>query len=234
MSVIHVEGLRKTYATFELAIDDWNVERGEIVGLVGNNGAGKSTLLKLLFGVEEPDAGRVDVLDLAPHLFPVELRRQVALMTDDEPVWPSTTCGEALDLIGGYYPTWDAERARALADQFQLPLDQRGSGLSKGQRTRFNLIAALSFRPQLLFLDEPGTGLDLQGRRALLASVLEHMRDVPDATVIISSHQLHDVSRLADRITVLHEGRIFRDGPTPELVPEESTLEEAMISWGLA
>ena len=98
---------------------------------------------------------------------------------------------------------------------------------------RLRLLLAMAFRPRVLLLDEPAAGLDLAGRRTLLDSVLEVVRD-PGRTVIISSHLLHDVERIADRLLVLDRGNVVREGSTDDLVGTEQTLEEAMIHWGAA
>jgi ABC-2 type transport system ATP-binding protein len=95
------------------------------------------------------------------------------------------------------------------------------------------LVTAMAFRPHVLVLDEPATGLDLAGRRSLLESVLEVVRD-PERAVIVSSHQLLDVQRISDRLFVLNEGKVVREGRTDALVGEERTLEEAMELWGVA
>jgi ABC-2 type transport system ATP-binding protein len=105
--------------------------------------------------------------------------------------------------------------------------------LSKGQGTRIRLVLAMAFRPRVLVLDEPATGLDLAGRRSLLRSVLDVVRD-PQRTVIVSSHQLQDVERIADRLLVLDAGQVIQQGPTADLVGDDRTLEEAMVSWGAA
>jgi ABC-2 type transport system ATP-binding protein len=91
----------------------------------------------------------------------------------------------------------------------------------------------MAFRPRLLVLDEPATGLDVAGRRSLLESVLEAVRD-PERSVIVSSHMLADVERIADRLLVLEEGRVVKDGRTDDMVGEHRTLEEAMVDWGAA
>ena len=102
--------------------------------------------------------------------------------------------------------------------------------LSKGQGTRIRLITAMAFKPEILILDEPAAGLDLEGRRSLLESVLEIIQD-SHRCVMISSHLLTDIERVSDRLLVLDQGKIVRQGLTSTLVGEKRTLEEALISW---
>ena len=118
-----------------------------------------------------------------------------------------------------------------MLDRFELSPAQKVWELSHGQGTRLRLITAMAFRPTLLVLDEPAAGLDLAGRRSLLESVLDVVRD-PQRSVVFSSHALHDVERIADRLLVLNRGNVVRDGATDALVGEGRTLEEALEAWG--
>lgn len=150
-------------------------------------------------------------------------------MSDDLPVF-DLRVGELLRVLSGYYPRWDAGLVRGLLDRFELDPRQRARDLSKGQATRLRITCALAHRPRIVLLDEPATGLDLVGRRRLLEAVLEVVQD-EDRAVVISSHQLADIERIADRLLVLARGRVLAEGATPELVGEGQTLEEAMLGW---
>jgi ABC-2 type transport system ATP-binding protein len=143
----------------------------------------------------------------------------------------STRIDRALQLLSGYYETWDGELARELLERFRLPASEQTGSLSKGQATCLRVLFALCFRPQLLVLDEPGTGLDLGSRQRMLQTVLEVIQD-PGRSVIVSSHQLHDVQRIADELLVLSQGQILKQGSVGDLVHESVSLEDAMISWG--
>jgi ABC-2 type transport system ATP-binding protein len=136
-------------------------------------------------------------------------------------------------MLSGYYPSWDRELVEQLLDRFKIDPRQKVAKLSKGQGTRIRLLVAMAFRPKVLLLDEPASGLDLGGRHTLLTSVLDVVRD-PERSVIISSHMLQDVERISDRLLVLNEGRVVKEGATSDLVGEERTLEEALVAWGAA
>jgi ABC-2 type transport system ATP-binding protein len=217
---------------FTLKIPRWDVQPGEVVGVVGTNGAGKSSLLMALAGRLNRTSGEVRVFGYDPQLYPRQVRERMGFMTDDALVY-GVSIGAALHLLSGYYPTWDHDWCDELIQRLKLDPHAEATGLSKGQRTRFNLVAALAYRPEVLVLDEPATGLDLAGRRELLKVVLEAMRDDGGA-VIISSHQLTDVARISDALLVLDQGRVVQQGSAPELVGTDRTLEEAMVDWGLA
>jgi ABC-2 type transport system ATP-binding protein len=217
---------------FTLRMPSWRVGRGEVIGVVGPNGAGKTTLLETLSGLRKPTAGSVRVFDHDPWLEPVTVRSRLGFMTDDMPVLLQRV-DRLLRLLSGYYPSWDAALVEQLLTRFRLDPRAKAHKLSKGQGTRLRLITAMAFRPAVLVLDEPATGLDVGGRRALLESVLEVVRD-PERSVIISSHMLADVERVADRLLVLNAGEVVTEGATDALVGEDRTLEEALVAWGAA
>ena len=217
--------------TFALALSGWQVEPGQVVGVVGPNGAGKTTLLEALGGLRPVTSGSIRVFGRDPWREP-EVRVALGFASDDMPVF-DLRVGPLLRLLSGYYPTWDAGLVESLLERFKLDPTAKAHTLSKGQGTKLRLVAAMAFRPRVLVLDEPATGLDLAGRRSLLESVLDVVRD-PGRAVIVSSHQLLDVQRIADRLLVINEGRVVREGATDALVGEGRTLEEAIEAWGAA
>ncbi len=230
--LIVVNGLRIRRGAFTLDIPNWRVEPGQVIGVVGPNGAGKTTLLEALAGLRPAAPGQIRVFGRNPWRSPVEVRSALGFMSDDMPLF-GMRIAPMLKMISGYYSTWDAGLAEELLARFELDPRQHVDRLSRGQGTRIRLVTALAFRPRLVLLDEPAAGLDLSGRRALLESVLEVVRD-PERSVLVSSHLLRDVERIADRLIVIHEGRVVREGPTDELVGEGRTLEEALLEWGAA
>lgn len=232
VDLVHVHELRVRRDGFVLDVPEWRVAPGEVVGLVGPNGAGKTTLLETLAGLRPTTSGSVRALGNDPWANPAKVRSRLGFMSDDMPVF-DTRVGSLLRMLSGYYPTWDTELVELLLERFKLDPRLKASRLSKGQGTRLRLITALAFRPTLLILDEPAAGLDVTGRRTLLESVLNVVRD-PARSVLVSSHMLADVERIADRLLVLNEGRVVKDGPTDGLVGEHRTLEEALIDWGAA
>ncbi len=231
-ALVHLNDVRCRRGRFELHIPQWTVMPGEVVGLVGRNGVGKTTLLRLLAGIDPADSGQVAVLGLDPIAHFVDVRSRCAFMSDEQPVF-TMRIAKLLRFVSGYYPTWDAAYAEALLDRFELDPKANTGTLSRGQGTRLRLLIAMAFRPELLILDEPGTGLDLAGRRELLKSVIE-VAGAGDRSVIISSHQLSDVERICDRLLVLNNGEVLRDGTAEELIEYGQSLEDAMFGWGAA
>ncbi len=231
-SLIEVRDLKVRRGAFVLDVPGWRVEPGQVIGVVGPNGAGKTTLLETLAGLRPASSGSVRVFGRDPWREPEVVRVALGFASDDMPVF-DLRIGPLLRLLSGYYPTWDAALAESLLARFKLDPAAKAHTLSKGQGTRLRLVTAMAFQPRVLVLDEPATGLDLAGRRSLLESVLEVVRD-PERAVIVSSHQLLDVQRIADRLLVINEGRVVREGATDALIGEGRTLEEAIEAWGAA
>jgi len=230
--LVDVQGLVVRRGTFRLEVPAWKVGPGQVVGIVGPNGAGKTTLLEAVAGLRPVDGGSVHVFGLDPWRHPVEVRSALGFMSDDMAVF-ELRVDRLLRMVSGYYPSWDGELAGRLVERFAIDTRKKAGELSRGQGTRLRLVMAMAFRPRLLVLDEPAAGLDLSGRRRLLESVLEVVRD-PQRSVLVSSHVLHDVERVADRLLVLSSGRVVQEGETAALVGEDRTLEEAIEAWGAA
>ena len=224
-----VSGLEIHRGTFSLQIDDWSLEPGEVVGLVGPNGAGKTTFLERLAGLRGSRSGQVSVFGRDPWADPT-VREELGFMSDDMPLF-TMRIGPLLRMLSGYYRNWDADLVESLLEKFKLDPHDKVHKLSKGQGTRLRLITAMAFRPRILLLDEPATGLDVMGRRTFLESVLDIVRD-PGRSVMISSHMLADVERVADRLLVLDGGKVVKKGRTDDLIGAKRTLEEALLDWG--
>jgi ABC-2 type transport system ATP-binding protein len=231
-ALIRAAGLQLRRRAFQLHIDTLEVQPGSVVGLVGPNGSGKTTLMEALVGLRPIHAGTVRVVGLDPRRSGAQIRETVAITSATRPL-PAMRVGTLLDRVAPYYPTWDAELAQSLVERFSVDLLARVPNLSTGQRARLRLVLALASRPRVVLLDEPGLGLDLSQRRALFTSVLEVVQD-PERSVVISSHQLEDLERLADHLVVLAGGRCVRQGPIEDLVGDGQTLEEALLRWGAA
>ncbi len=231
-TLLEVRDLQVRRGEFLLEVPAWKVPAGQVIGVVGANGAGKTTLLRTLPGLLTPTAGSVRVCGLDPQLDPVGVRHRLGMMWDDMPVF-NLPIARLLWQLSGYYPSWDAELVDALVARFAIDVSKRATALSKGQGTRLRLVLALAFQPRLIVLDEPATGLDLAGRRQLLETVLEVVKD-PARSVIFSSHSLGDVERVADRLLVVDRGRVVQEGPTDTVLEGAGSLEEALVAWGLS
>lgn len=230
--MITVTDLAIDRGDFQLRVPSWKLEPGRVVGVVGPNGSGKTTLLRALAGLDDDARGTLDVLGADPRRDPAAVRLRLGFMSDDMPLF-RLRIDKLLWTLSGYYPGWDAALVETLMKRFDLDGRKGVWELSKGEGTRIRLVLAMAFQPTVLVLDEPATGLDVAGRRKLLETVLEVVGD-PERSVLVSSHQLVDLERIADELLVLSEGRVVQQGPTDRLVGDNRTLEEALVAWGAA
>jgi ABC-2 type transport system ATP-binding protein len=215
-SAIRISGLRKRFGAVT-ALDglDLEVRRGEVHGFLGPNGAGKSTTIRILLGLLRSDGGTAELLGGDPWADAVDLHRRLAYVPGDVELWPNLTGGEAIDLLGRLRGGVDRRRRDELCDRFDLDPRKKGRTYSKGNRQKVALIAALASDVELLLLDEPTAGLD-----PLMESVFQAcIREAKDAgrTVLLSSHILAQVEVLADRISIIRQGRIVETGSLRDL-----------------
>lgn len=216
-AVVAVAGLSRHFGLkTALAAVSVEIPRGSVLGLVGENGAGKTTLIRHLLGMLKAQAGSVRVFGLDPVADPVGVLSRVGYLSEqrDLPGWMRVD--EFLRYTQAFYPDWDEHYAEELLGQFQLDPTQKMSTQSKGQQAKTGLLTALAYRPELLILDEPSSGLDPVVRRDILEAVIRVVAD-EGRTVLFSSHLLEEVERVADQIVMLQHGRVVLRGRTDEV-----------------
>jgi ABC-2 type transport system ATP-binding protein len=210
--VVDVNGLSRSFA-HKKALDgvSFRATAGQVYGLVGSNGAGKTTLLKHLLGLLRATEGSVRVFGLDPVRDPVGVLSRVGYLSEERelPEWMSID--ELLRYTQAYHPNWDASYARELLETFALDPAKKIKDLSKGMRAQAGLIAAVAYRPELLILDEPSSGLDAVVRRDILDAIVRAVAD-DGRTVIFSSHLLDEVERMSDHVTMIQQGRVTLSG----------------------
>ncbi len=214
--VISIDGVTKRFGR-NTVLDkvSMNVPSGVVFALLGENGAGKSTLIRGLLGYHRFNAGSVRVCGLDPVQSPLPLRRMVGYVADSPGLYEWMTVADAGWYAAGFYPEGFLQRYGELATEFQLPAKTKIRDLSKGMRAKVALSLAMAFDPPLLILDEPTSGLDPVVRRAFLESMID--RAASGQTVFLSSHQIHEVERVADWIAILHQGKLQVVAPLEEL-----------------
>jgi ABC-2 type transport system ATP-binding protein len=231
-AVIDVQGLEKSYGTFQaLRGLDLQVTRGEVHGFLGPNGAGKSTTIRVLLGLLRADGGTVRLLDGDPWRDVVALHRRLAYVPGDVSLWPGMTGGEAIDILGTLRGGIDETRRADLIERFELDPTKRGRQYSKGNKQKVALVAALASDVELLVLDEPTSGLD-----PLMESVFQEViGEVKQrgTTVLLSSHILAEAENLADRLSVIRDGRIVQTGTLADLRFQTRTTIHARLAHGL-
>lgn len=191
---------------------DLTVPTGAVYGFLGPNGSGKTTTLRLLLGMLRPQGGTIQVLD---GFIPRDTARILARIgyVPEQPHFDVTqTLGDILRFQSAFYPTWDQAFATMQLAEFELDPSHLFGKLSKGQKAKVMMLTALAQRPSLLILDEPTDGLDPVARRDILASLLTYVSD-QQATVLISSHLVHELERICDWIGVMDAGRLVAQLP---------------------
>jgi len=242
--VIHTTALSRTFRTKTGRVEavrgiDLTVEHGEILGFLGPNGAGKTTTLRMLATLLAPTGGSATVAGHDLLTDPAGVRRRIGYVAQSGGVDPQVSVREELTTQGRLYRLPKAEaaaRAGELAAELGLTglLDRACGALSGGQRRRLDIAMALVHRPDVLFLDEPTTGLD-PGSRADLWDLVRRIRHEHGTTVFLTTHYLDEADALADRLVVVDGGRIVAEGTSRHLKEEyagspDATLQEAFIA----
>lgn len=225
-TAISVEGLRKSYGSFEAVRGiDFEVAQGEVFGLLGPNGAGKTTTVEILEGLRERTAGQVRVLGYDPGVQVRELKDRIGVSLQATNLQDKIKVSEALELFSAFYShTVDRNK---LLDRLKLTEKKNSyyGKLSGGQKQRVAFALALINDPQVLFLDEPTTGLDPQVRLEI-HGLIEELRDAK-RTILLTTHYIEEAERLCDRVAIIDEGRIIALGTPREI--QAQTLGQTRI-----
>ena len=215
--VIEISDLTRRFGgKAALASVSLSLPRGAVYGLVGANGAGKTTLIRHLLGLLRAQSGSVRIFGLDPVADPVGVLSRIGYLSEENDLPGWMTIDELIRYSRAFYPAWDDAYAEELRRAFGLDPGARIRNLSKGQKARAGLLIALAYRPELLVLDEPSSGLDPIVRRDILGAVLRTIAH-EGRTVLFSSHLLEEVEQVADHVTMISLGRIVLSGPLSEL-----------------
>ncbi len=210
---VETEGLEyRAGKTFALRGVNLRVPTGAIYGFLGPNGAGKTTTIRLVLGLLRADSGRITVLGEPMPRSRVSVLARVGYVPDRPHVHPALTVAQSINLHAAFHARWDAAWAAELQQQFRLPGDRRVGSLSKGETGKLLMLLALAQRPDLLVLDEPTDGLDPVVRRDVLEALLAYVSD-HQASVLISSHLVHELERICDWIGVMDQGALVAELP---------------------
>jgi ABC-2 type transport system ATP-binding protein len=205
--MIRVEGLWKKFGRFDaLRGLSFDVPEGSAFALIGANGAGKTTTIKVLVNILEPSRGKATVLGTeSRRLSPRELA-QIGYVSENQDMPSRLTVGEYVAYLRAFYPRWDRELETSIARQLRLPLERKIGNLSHGMRMKMALMCALPYRPKLLILDEPFSGLDPLVRDEFMEELLGQAGEM---TILLSSHELAEIDGVATHVAFLDEGKLL-------------------------
>ena len=233
-SIISIKNLRKNYGTFQaLKGVDLEVEAGKIIGYIGPNGAGKSTTIKILTGIMPEFEGEVHVLGIDVRKDPIEVKRRIGFIHENAMLYETLTPMEYLTFIGQLHhlPSETIEKkSNDLLSVFNLAdnINNRMTTFSKGMKQKVLLTAGLIHNPEIIFLDEPLSGLDANSV-ILVKEILTQLKQ-SGKTIFYSSHIMDVVEKISDRIVIIAEGRVIANGTFEELKAAQSGSLEQIFS----
>jgi len=229
-AIIQIEGLKKNFGKF-VALNgvDMTVNEGEVHAFLGPNGAGKSTTIRCLLGVLRASAGEIKLFGQDAWKDAVELHKRLAYVPGDVNLWGNLTGGEVIDLFLSFRGAkYDKARREYFLQRFELDPTKKCRTYSKGNRQKVALVSALVSDVELYVLDEPTSGLDPLLEKVFQDCVKE-LRN-KGRSVLLSSHIMSEVEKLADRVSIIKEGKIVLNGSMNEISAKGKTLEELFLS----
>ena len=227
-TAIELDRLSKRFKTTEtLKNVTLRVPEGSVFALLGENGAGKTTAIRIMLGLERPDSGHARVLGYDSSTEDLDVRHRVGYVPEVPDLYDWMTVQQIGWYAAGFYPPGYWDRFTAMAKEFELPPKGKIKNLSKGMRAKVSLSLALAHDPELLILDEPTSGLDAMVRREFLESMVQRAAD--GRTVFLSSHQIHEVERVAEYVALIRRGDLLLVEPLDDL-----KQRSRMISMTLA
>jgi ABC-2 type transport system ATP-binding protein len=214
--VVSIQGLQKKFGKFQALSDvNFTVNAGEVVGFIGPNGAGKSTTIRILLGIIKRDAGHAEIFGKDVWKDSLEIHKRISYVPGDVTLWGNLTGGEIIDLFLKLHGGGDKQKRDYLIKRFELDPKKKAKGYSKGNRQKVGLIAALSADSDLYIFDEPTSGLDPL-MEAIFQEEVEKIKE-SGKSILLSSHILSEVERLADKVVIIRQGVIVETGTLDEL-----------------
>jgi ABC-2 type transport system ATP-binding protein len=202
----------------KLVLDDvsFTLGAGDVIGVLGKNGAGKTTLLELILGFTPASSGQVQVFGHDSYRLPGSAKSRIGFVPQQDEMINQLSARDQLRLTGSFYANWDDQIIARLVEAWEIDLDAKVRRMSVGQRQKLSILLALGHRPDLLMLDEPVASLDPLARRHFLEQIVE-IAASGDRAVVFSSHIVSDIERLANRIWILKDNRLYWHGDFDEL-----------------
>jgi len=217
MNALELVNVTKRYNNFTLDNISFNVPKGAIMGFVGENGAGKTTTIKAILDLIRIDSGEIRIWGHSSKKLPMDLKAQIGVVFDGSNLHENLTANNIALIMKNIYPNWDQKVFSDYLRKFQLPNDKKFKDYSRGMKMKLSIAIALSHNSKLLILDEATSGLDPMVRDEILDIFLDFIQE-EDNTILLSSHIISDIEKIADYVTFIHDGKIVFSENKDELV----------------
>lgn len=218
-NVLEIKNITKTYKNFKLDDVSFNLEKGYIMGFIGENGAGKTTTIKLIMNLLKRDSGEIKIFGKDNVKYSKEIKEKIGFVYDDCFYYEKLSIKKNAKIISNFYKQWSFETFRKYLKIFGLNEDQKVKELSKGMKMKFAIAIALSHNAEFLIMDEPTAGLDPIVREELL-DIFQKVIQNEDIAILISTHITSDLERISDYITYINKGKIEFSKPTIDVLEE--------------
>ena len=210
--ILRLNDVTKMYNSFCGVRDiSFSLKKGEVLGLLGKNGAGKTTIIKLIMNLISKDRGKISVFGQENGANEKEIKKKIGFVYDELYYYSSQSAEMARKNVRRFYPDWKDEKFNYYMEKFDLPYNKKINDFSQGMKMKLGLTLALSHNAELLIMDEPTSGLDPVVREELLDILINIIENDANKAVFISSHIIEDIKKIADRIIIIHDGKVVKD-----------------------
>lgn len=225
-NILEINGLCKTYDDFSLKDVSFSLPRGYIMGFVGQNGSGKTTTIRSILNMAKIDSGKISVFGLDSVTDTIAIKERLGVVFDSLYLAEHLNVKQIEQQLKPFYKDWDSEEFFRRIKEFDLPDNRKVGDFSKGMKMKLMIAIALSHKAELIILDEPTSGLDPVARDELLDILTEYIED-ENRGVLFSTHITADVERIADYVTILHNGKVWYTGTKDELTESYAVIKGA-------
>ncbi len=217
MNVITIKNAVKSYDKFSLNIENLEIQKGYITGIIGRNGAGKTTLIKSILGITEHDSGEIKIFGKSMKGNEHELKNKIGVMWGHSGFYAGVTLKRMTKMIKRFYSDWDENAYKSYIEKFELDESKKYKELSMGMCAKYSIVLALSHNAELIIMDEPSSGLDPIAREELM-DIFAELIAQKEITIVISTHITSDLDRMADYIVMIDGGKVLLNMPKDELI----------------
>lgn len=226
-----MQDVRKQYKNFDFQIS-MEIPDGRITGLVGKNGAGKSTAIKLILGLTKPDGGKISVLGSEGTELSPETKQKLGVSLAEAGFSTQLTVDDAKHILAKMYPSFDKDFFEAQCEHLKLPMKKQIKEFSTGMKAKLRVLTAITHRAELLILDEPTAGLDVEARNEILDLLRDYVAEDEKRTILITSHIATDLEALCDDIFLIHDGKMILHEDTDVILEQYGILKVNEAQYG--